>query len=197
MSLFHARRAGERAAILAAVCAAAFASPALADPNNNNSEKLRKAVTVDGVRSHLSALENIATANGGNRFAGTPGYDASAKYVFDKLTSAGYAPEYWEFQYDATFEKTPTQIGVVSPNPKNYVNAIDYRLMTGAGNSDVTGNLRRPSGDIRAASRATGPASRPTSRSSSAALPPASRTTRACARSAGRRRSPRPRARRP
>ena len=149
MSLFHARRAGERAAILAAVCAAAFASPALADPNNNNSEKLRKAVTVDGVRSHLAALENIATANGGNRFAGTPGYDASAKYVFDTLTSAGYAPEYWEFQYDATFEKTPTQIGVVSPNPKNYVNAIDYRLMTGAGNSDVTGNLRRPSGDIR------------------------------------------------
>src|SRR4029079_18994491 len=78
MSLTALRRAGERAVILAAVCTAAIASPALADPNNNNSEKMRKAVTVDRVRSHLSSLQAVADANGGNRFACLPGYDASA-----------------------------------------------------------------------------------------------------------------------
>jgi Zn-dependent M28 family amino/carboxypeptidase len=149
LSITALRRAGERAAIVAAVCTAAFASPALAAPNNNNSEKLRQAVTVDGVRSHLSSLQTIADDNGGNRFAGLPGYDASAEYVYDTLTAAGYSPEYWEFQYDATFERTPTQLSRVSPSPKTYVNAVDFRLMSGAGNSDVTGNLARPSGDVR------------------------------------------------
>ena len=149
MRLSYGRRAVMRAVLPAALCVAAVASPALASPNNNNSAKLQNAVTVDGVRAHLAALEDIASANGGNRFAGTSGYDDSAEYVFNTLEDAGYKPEYWDFQYDATFERTPTQLAQVSPNSKSYVNAIDFRLMSGAGNSDVTGNLRRPSGDLR------------------------------------------------
>ena len=100
-------------------------------------------------RPEEGRLQAIADANGGNRFAGLSGYDGSAKYVFDTLTAAGYDPQYWDFQYDASFERTPTQHSRVSPSPKTYVNAVDFRLMSGAGNSDVTGSLRRPSGAVR------------------------------------------------
>ena len=58
--------------------------------NNNEYGKLRECVTLEGVRAHQAALQAIATANGGNRAAGTSGYDASVDYVVKKLTAAGW-----------------------------------------------------------------------------------------------------------
>src|SRR5437660_9785928 len=43
-----------------------------------------------GAFRHLRALQEIASANGGNRAAGTPGYDRSAAYVSEQLAQAGY-----------------------------------------------------------------------------------------------------------
>ena len=40
--------------------------------------------------AHLRALQDIASANGGNRAAGTPGYDASVDYVAKILRSKGF-----------------------------------------------------------------------------------------------------------
>jgi Zn-dependent M28 family amino/carboxypeptidase len=57
---------------------------------NNNFNKLLECMTVDGVRGHQAALQAIATANGGVRAAGTPGYEQSVSYVVGKLTAAGY-----------------------------------------------------------------------------------------------------------
>ncbi len=70
--------------LLAALCATAvLAVPATAAaaPNNNNSPKLREAVSVPEIREHMEALQAIADANGGNRLAGFAGHDASAAYV--------------------------------------------------------------------------------------------------------------------
>ena len=39
---------------------------------------------------HLQALQKIADEHGGNRAAGTPGYDASVEYVVDVLRDAGF-----------------------------------------------------------------------------------------------------------
>ena len=39
----------------------------------------------DGAFRHLQALQDIATASGGNRAAGTVGYDRSAQYVAERL----------------------------------------------------------------------------------------------------------------
>ena len=39
---------------------------------------------------HLQALQKIADENGGNRAAGTSGYDASVNYVVDVLRDAGF-----------------------------------------------------------------------------------------------------------
>ncbi len=51
---------------------------------------LTKKVTVGGINRHLIALQRIADENGGNRAAGTPGYDQSVDYVAGKLRDAGF-----------------------------------------------------------------------------------------------------------
>ena len=45
-----------------------------------------------GMVGHLEALQRIADDNGGNRAAGTSGYEASGRYVEEQLRAAGYTP---------------------------------------------------------------------------------------------------------
>src|SRR6187551_2963016 len=49
------------------------------------------AITRSELGEHLTALQRIADENGGNRSAGTAGYDASADYVAARLRDAGWA----------------------------------------------------------------------------------------------------------
>ncbi|HYN30472.1 MAG TPA: M20/M25/M40 family metallo-hydrolase [Dermatophilaceae bacterium] len=123
------------ATVLAAGLASATvaASPASAG-NPNNSAKLTKAVTLDGVTRHLEALQGIATANGGNRAAGNPGYEASGAYVERVLRSAGYTPrrQYFDFPYQA-----PAALRQVSPDATTYVTGS----FTGTGAGDVTSRV--------------------------------------------------------
>src|SRR5688500_10246529 len=103
--------------------AALLAAPVQAKPaqqSNDSSEKLRAAVTLEGVRRHQAAFQAIADENGGNRFAGLPGHDESAEYVFDQLTAAGYSPRYHEFTYDAFFEETPSELEQTAPTATTY-----------------------------------------------------------------------------
>ena len=46
---------------------------------------LLDAAASEGAFRHLRALQDIASVSGGNRAAGTPGYDRSAEYVADQL----------------------------------------------------------------------------------------------------------------
>ena len=130
------------AALLAVT--AVFTATAAADPNNNNSEKLRAAVTVDGVYRHQQALQAIADISGGNRFAGLPGYDRSADYVAEQLRAAGYEPEFWYFTYNAFVEEVTSELRQVSPTATTYVNGIDFRIMTYSGTGNVTAQLAKP-----------------------------------------------------
>ena len=52
-----------------------------------DSEKLRRALTVDGISDHLERLQEIADANGGNRASAFRGHDASVDYVARTLTA--------------------------------------------------------------------------------------------------------------
>ena len=133
----------------ALVASTVLAPSASADPNNNNSEKLRSAVTLEGVRRHQQAFQGIATAAGGNRFAGRPGHDLSAQYVVDQLRAAGYQPYLHTFSYDAFFESTPSHLAQLSPNAVTYTNGVEFRIMSYSGSGDVTAPLARPSGDAR------------------------------------------------
>ena len=50
---------------------------------------------------HLLALQLIAEAHGGNRAAGTPGYEASVQYVAGLLRGAGFNIATPSFDYEA------------------------------------------------------------------------------------------------
>ncbi|MCF6468848.1 M28 family peptidase [Nonomuraea sp. MG754425] len=57
-------------------------------------------IPLAGVKAHLSQLQSIATANGGNRAHGRPGYLASADYVRSRLDAAGYTTTLQSFTYN-------------------------------------------------------------------------------------------------
>ena len=131
--------------LLAALCASAvLAVPATAAaaPNNNNSPKLRDAVSVDGIREHMAAFQAIAEANGGNRLAGAPGHDASAEYVAERLRAAGYEPSFHEFTYTYTGSRTPAILAVAGGT--SYAVGFQFQLPTSlapADSKDVTAPL--------------------------------------------------------
>src|SRR5918998_3220677 len=60
--------------------------------------------------AHVRALQAIAEAHGGNRAAGTPGYDRSADYVADQLRGSGYEVRIEEFTYPFSEERSPPML---------------------------------------------------------------------------------------
>jgi len=87
-------------ALLAAACGSPAGEPAPTAPSADSAaavpvgplaQQLPGEVSVDGAWVHLQALQRIADENGGNRAAGTPGYEASVEYVAGVLRSAGFA----------------------------------------------------------------------------------------------------------
>ena len=56
-------------------------------------------ISVASVKAHLTQLQNIATANGGNRAHGRPGYLASVTYVKNLLDAAGFTTQQQSFTY--------------------------------------------------------------------------------------------------
>lgn len=47
-------------------------------------------ISIDATMAHLQRLQDIADANGGNRAAGTPGFEQSVQYVADTLRDKGF-----------------------------------------------------------------------------------------------------------
>jgi hypothetical protein len=108
-----------------------------------NTRKLREAVTVNGILQHERAFQRIADENGGTRASGTPGYDASARYVARTLRRAGYKATLQEFTFAFYCELARGVVAQVSPN------AVDYETTTleYSGSGDVTGQIV-PTNDI-------------------------------------------------
>ncbi|MGW4469517.1 M28 family metallopeptidase [Nonomuraea sp. NPDC004354] len=111
-------RAITMAAILALPLSAIAVPSAAAGPVDDAFAKLLvKKVQGANVKKHLDALQAIATANGGNRAAGTAGYDASRDYVAGKLRKAGYKVTLQPINYvDSWTENTPPVLGSSVPN---------------------------------------------------------------------------------
>ena len=134
-------------AIAVAMLVIAVVAPSAGAADSSETKGFRKAVTLAGVREHQAALQAIATANGGTRLSGTPGYDASVDYVQDKLEAAGYAVTIMPFTYQLVSDVTPPEFRQVSPTPTTYVNGVDYATMSYSGSGNVTAPLQTPSGD--------------------------------------------------
>jgi Zn-dependent M28 family amino/carboxypeptidase len=80
----------------------------------------------------------LVIANGGNRAAGTPGYDGSAEYVADRLKEAGYVVRLEEFEFPFFEDRTPPVL--VARQPDGGEQAV--RTLSNSGSGDVTGRLR-------------------------------------------------------
>ena len=117
-----------------------FASTVLANQAcenrvNNTFKKLLECVNVDGVREHQAAFQAIADANNGIRTSGTPGYNASAAYVADRMEAAGYYVTVQEFQFQTFIVLSPTVLEQVSPPPAG---PIVNNIMSYSGSGDNT-----------------------------------------------------------
>ena len=96
-----------------------------------------------GAFRHLQALQDIATANGGNRAAGTVGYDRSAEYVAAKLREAGYAVRFETFDFPFFEERTPPVLTVNEHESQQAsAPAGALRTLNKSGTADVTARLR-------------------------------------------------------
>lgn len=88
-------------AAAASLLVGTLATPSVAGNNGNpnNPRKMAQAVTVPAIMQHLQAFQAIADEHG-SRASGTPGYEASAAYVEQKLQAAGYQTQRQYFSYD-------------------------------------------------------------------------------------------------
>lgn len=130
------------AAATAALLGAMASPPAYAEPNNNTVRKLTNAVTVDGVVEHLEAFQEIADANGGDRAAGRPGYEASVDYVVEQLEAAGYDPTVQEFPF--TYAEEFSELERISPFPRVFEQGSEFLRNTfdsGTPEGTATGTL--------------------------------------------------------
>ena len=92
---------------------------------------------------HVQALQDIATANGGNRAAGTSGYDRSADYVADQLRGAGYQVRLEEFTFPYSEERSPPALVLGPAGPDPFATPREaLRSLSNSGSGDVTAPLR-------------------------------------------------------
>jgi len=131
-------RMNTRKGLLLGLLVAAVAAPPVAADEISQTNGLRKALTVDGVRQHQAAFQSHADTNGGSRTGGSPGFEASATYVKAKAQAAGYtvSDHFFEFLYNA--DNTPPTLNQVSPSAVEYVDGVDYSSMTFSGSIPST-----------------------------------------------------------
>ncbi|MBC9820529.1 M28 family metallopeptidase [Terrabacter sp. MAHUQ-38] len=112
---------------------------------NSTIASLLECVELAGVREHQAALQAIADANGGTRFSGSPGFDASAAYVADKLRAAGWTVTTQPFDFVTFEELSPSVLEEVAPVARS----LPHNIMSYSGSGDVTAAVSTPSGDQR------------------------------------------------
>jgi Zn-dependent M28 family amino/carboxypeptidase len=101
---------------------------------------LTSAVTLEAVRDHQAAFQEIADANGGTREASTPGYTASADYVASLMEAAGYDVTRQEFEYNYFEELAPaTLAGTSASFPFTYQDGEDIATMGYSGTGPFSG----------------------------------------------------------
>jgi Zn-dependent M28 family amino/carboxypeptidase len=101
-----------------------------------------RAIARADLDSHLAALQRIADRSGGERAAGTPGYDASVDYVASTLRRAGWRVRLQDVPMAGWRERSPASLSVggVPVDPR------DFRVPSYATAGTAEGALR-PVGD--------------------------------------------------
>ena len=95
------------------------------------------SVPLAGIREHLTSFQRIAERNGGNRLAGTSGYDASAGYVARRMRAAGYRVRFQEFSFPFVFDRSPPVLRVVGAATRSFRAERDYTTLGYSGSGAV------------------------------------------------------------
>ncbi|MFC4533697.1 M28 family metallopeptidase [Sphaerisporangium dianthi] len=104
---------------------------------------LVKQVKGTNVKKHLDAFQAIATANGGNRAAGSPGYKASRDYVAGKLRKAGYKVTLQPINYvESWSENSAPVLAQTAPNAKTYAANEDFYTFPPSPSGEVTAQVQ-------------------------------------------------------
>ncbi|MGY1732298.1 M28 family peptidase [Geodermatophilus sp. SYSU D01045] len=124
--------------VVAALPAGAAGGNSCDHRNNNTVAKLTECVTLDGVMEHLEAFQAIADAHGDTRASGTPGYTASADYVEDRLTAAGWTVTRQSFDF-TLYRLIGTPTFTVGGAAQEYGTAFSDMEYSGGGTVTGTG----------------------------------------------------------
>jgi Zn-dependent M28 family amino/carboxypeptidase len=111
------------------------------DRSNNNIQKLLECVTLEGVREHQAALQEIADDNDGTRVSGTAGYDESVDYAVEILEAAGYDVTRQEFDFVRFEVLSASILQQVAPLPAA---DLAHIIMSYSGSGDVTAAVASP-----------------------------------------------------
>ncbi|MEO0387311.1 MAG: PA domain-containing protein [Pseudomonadota bacterium] len=122
-----------------ALTSGASAQPAqCANRINDTLRELLECVTVEGVRVHQQAFQDIADANGDVRFSGTEGFDNSVFYVAPLLEAAGYDVTIQSFEYFANVKSGPAILDQTAPAQVEYIENLDFQKFRQSDAGDVT-----------------------------------------------------------
>ncbi|MFI6540081.1 M28 family peptidase [Nonomuraea sp. NPDC050547] len=138
-------RRGITAIIAVITLPVALATPAQAGGGLDDiiAKVMVKKVKGTNVKKHLDALQAIATANGGTRATGTPGYPASRDYVASKLRKAGYKVTLQPTDFvEGWVENSPPTLNLTAPGQKTYVPNEDFFTFQPSPPGDVTAQVQ-------------------------------------------------------
>ena len=105
------------------------------------SRDLPQRVTIQGIRKHLEALQRIANDNGGTRYAGSPGFDASVDYVAKRLEAAGYDVDLQGFEIRVFEEQSPPLLIQIEPRRVRMREGKDFVTLLYSGSGVVRGRV--------------------------------------------------------
>ena len=133
------------AAALAVACLvfAPTAAPISPAAGIGDAAKLRKAVNVQGMRKHEQAFQNIASANGGTRASGTPGFDPLGRVRRRPARRGGLPPAGADVRLPVLPGDSRRRCSSASRRARGRSRAPDeFATMTYSGSGDVTAQLQ-------------------------------------------------------
>jgi Zn-dependent M28 family amino/carboxypeptidase len=114
--------------------------PGCDDPGrvNDTAEELLECTSAQGAKTHLDALDEIGRQNGGNRAAGTAGYDASVDYVAAQAEAAGLIVTRIPFDIFDFAVLSPPEVEQLTPRPAVLTEGQDFLIASFSASGDVT-----------------------------------------------------------
>src|SRR5918994_3629094 len=120
------------------------------------SAAFRRAVSMPGIMDHLRALQEIADDNGGNRSAGTSGYDESASYVASQLRDAGYEVELQEFGVPVFTHNSDPVLAESGPGGETFEDGAEFAVLLFSGSGEANAVVTPVDFDASAQSSSSG-----------------------------------------